>query len=79
MFGTEALRHQDLDGPAEQLLAAVAEELLALGVDQDDVDIRVDHDDGVGRGLDDQPEPLFGLPALGDVLHHRGHAEDPAL
>jgi len=57
MFAAQALGHEHLDGPAEHLAASVAEELLGLGVDQDDPPLLV-HDHHRVRGRLEQPPEL---------------------
>ena len=72
-------------GPfAEQLLARQLEQLdgIVVGIDED-VAVDVEHDDGLGRVLDERAIPRFALAqgllvlqALGDVAHaqHEAHA-----
>ena len=73
--GAEALGHQQLDGLAQQLVAAPAEQFHRLRVDEDDVPLAVDDDHGVRRGLQQVLELLVGALAVGDVAdgtHHHG-------
>ena len=73
--GAEALGHQQLDGLAQQLVAAPAEQFHRLRVDEDDVPLPVDDDHGVRRGLQQVLELLVGALAVGDVAdgtHHHG-------
>ena len=75
MPGAEALGHQQLDGLAQQLVAAPAEQLDRLRVDEDDVPLAVDDDHGVRRGLQQVLELLVRTLAVGDVAdgtHHHG-------
>ncbi len=58
-----AVRHQDLHRLTDELGALVAEQLLELGVDQDDRTVTVDDDHPVGRGLEQSAEEL-GLAVL---------------
>jgi hypothetical protein len=51
----EALRDEELDGPADQLRARVAEEPLGLLVDEHDLAAPIDDDDRVGRRLEQLP------------------------
>src|ERR1044072_2991479 len=55
----EARRDELLDLAAEQLLALVAEELLRAAVDEDDRAVLPRDDHGVGRRLEQAPEPLL--------------------
>lgn len=60
VVAAEAVRHEQFDGAAEQVLARVAEEGLGLGVDElDDAGV-VDDDHGVRCGLQQPAEPLLG-------------------
>ena len=67
----EALRHQHLDGLAEHLLAAVAEQLLGLAVHQLDRPAAVDDHHGVGGRLEQAAELGLDPPAVADVAHFR--------
>ena len=58
--GAEPLRHQGLDGFAQQFIALVAKQLLHLRVDQDDLTLTVDHDHRVGRSLQQGTKLLLG-------------------
>ena len=60
-------------GLAQHLLAVVAEHALRLRVDHLDLAVGVDHDHGVGGGLDHLPEALFQALARGDVDDGRQH------
>ncbi len=53
---TEPFGNQDLYPLPEQFLAWIAEQLLDLGVDQDDHSAFVHHEHPGGRGLDGHPE-----------------------
>jgi hypothetical protein len=55
-----ALRHQQLDRPAKQRIARVAEQSLGLPVDQRDAAVEIDHHHRGRRVLDDQPEVVLG-------------------
>ncbi len=55
----EALGDQIGHGLTEQLIAAIAELLLGLDVEQDDDAILVDDDHRVGRGLEEPPVAGF--------------------
>jgi hypothetical protein len=67
------LRHQHLDGLAQELLASIAEQPLGLGVDQHDAPGPVDDHHGVGCGLEQPAELLLGLLAIGDVADRARH------
>jgi hypothetical protein len=69
--GPEALRHQQFDRLAEQFLAAVAEQLLRLAVDDHDAAGSVGDHHGVRGGLDQADEEVVGAPRLG--LLQLGH------
>ncbi len=75
MVGAEALGHQVLDRPAEQVVAAGAEEALRLGVEQHDAAVAVDHDHGVGRGFEQAAELGVEHPRLPQVHEAGGVAE----
>ena len=72
MSPAKALRDEQLDPLADQLVSCVAEEPLRLGVDQDDAAVPVDDDHRVGRGLEQVPESFFRLLALADVADRGG-------
>ncbi len=61
----QCLRQQQLDRLAEQFLARVTEQQLGLPIDHHDAALRVDQDEGIGRGFHDVAEalvvPLAGL------------------
>ncbi len=61
----QRLRQQQLDRLAEQFLARVTEQQLGLPIDHHDAALRVDQDEGIGRGFHDVAEalvvPLAGL------------------
>src|SRR5262245_60693363 len=75
MMRPESLRNKRLDVTAEKLLTGITEDGLRLGVHQCNTAFRVKHDHGVGRGLNNQTELLFGLPALGDVECSATHSD----
>src|SRR5262249_11100626 len=68
----EALRHQHLDPLADELVARVAEELLGLGVDEDDPPAALHDDHGVGCRLEQAAELLLRLAAQAGVADGRG-------
>ena len=70
----EALRHERVHVPADDLVAGAAEEPLRLSVDELDRSLVVRDHHRVRCGLDQLAELLLGPPLLGDVLHG---AEDP--
>src|SRR5260370_26021305 len=53
MLVTNALRNEHFHSLSEQFLSPVSKELLGLGVDDDDVAVAVDDDDGVRRRFED--------------------------
>src|SRR5215831_10327935 len=61
VFLAEALRDQYFGRLAEQLRARVTEELLGLGVDEDNLPLLVHDHDGIRRELKQVPEFLLGL------------------
>jgi hypothetical protein len=63
----ETLGHEHFDRPAEQLLAAVAEEFLRLRIDKDDLTFFVDNHHGVGSGFEHGTKTLLRLLAPSDV------------
>ena len=66
---------EQLDRRAEDLLAAIAEDLLRSPVELGHEAAAVDRDDAVGRAAD---EPLLAIDQLGALDgHHGGLAEDP--
>ncbi len=73
MFLLIAVRQEQLDFLAEQVGAREAEELLGLGVDENDVSLAVDDDDRVGSGLEQAPEFLLRLLAFADVADRAHH------
>ena len=52
MLRVIGLRHQRVDGLADDLIRAVAEQTLGGGVERHDRPARVDHDDPVDRGIE---------------------------
>src|SRR5258708_5403264 len=73
MPGTEALRHQKLDGLPEQLRTPIAKDSLCLRVHQDDSSSLVDDNDCVRCGFQQPSELLLGLLAyrsVPDGAHH---------
>ena len=68
--GAEPLRDQELERPADQLVARVAEQRLGLHVDQLDVRVLADDDDRVRRRVDQRGVValLLGVHEIGDVL-----------
>ncbi len=58
----ETCRDKDLDGLPEEFVPVVREELLRLGVDQDDLPRLVHDDQGRRGGLHDQAETLLRVP-----------------
>ena len=57
----QARRHQHVDRLADQLVAAIAEHLLGLGIDDRYLPAAVHHDDAAGVGINREPEHLFRL------------------
>src|SRR5205807_1255917 len=66
-------RHEDLHPLADQLVAAVTENLFGLGIDQEDPALLVHDDHRVGGRLEEAAEFLLGLLAFGDVADGAGH------
>ena len=67
----EALRDDVRDRLADELVAAVAELLLGLDVEQDDLAALVHHDHRVRRRLEQAPVAGLGALAFGDVAGDR--------
>ena len=65
MAGAKRLGEQHFDGTPEQLFAGIAEDLLGLGVEQDDMPLPIRHDHGVGGSLHREAHALF--PCLRSV------------
>ncbi len=63
----ESRGDEDFDELAHELRPGVTEELLRLGIDQDDLPFPVDDHDGVGRGLQKPFEFGLGFLSLRDV------------
>ena len=66
------LRHQDLDLMIQKFFTRIPEELLHLGVDQNDPALPIHDNHGIRSGFQEAAEFLFGLLALGDVTNGRG-------
>ena len=68
----QALRPQDLDRPAEQLCAGVAEQLLRERVDEHDATVTRGGDDGVRKTLQhrrrSKHQPCGRIRAIGGLL-----------
>jgi hypothetical protein len=61
----EALGYEHFHRLTQQLSPFVPENLLGLSIDHDDLAGPVDHHHGIGRSLNDLPEPPFsGRPLL---------------
>src|SRR5437762_5143824 len=77
----EALRHQRLDRPAEQLVPLIAEQTLRLRVHQHHAAERVDDDDRVVSELEETPESRLDARRLGEAPDERDVlvAEDDEL
>ena len=73
MLGAEALGHEHLDRLPEQLARGIAEQILGLGVDQEDAAVAVDDDDGVRRGLEKAAKARLAFLALGNVAQCHDH------
>jgi hypothetical protein len=69
----KALGDEQLDPLPDQLLAAVAEQLLGLRVDQQDTAVAVDDHHRVRRRLEQTAELLLGAAALADVADRARH------
>src|SRR6185312_210365 len=67
MSGTEALRHESLDGLTNQFLAAVSKQLLRSSVDEAYQTLTVDHEHRIRGGFDNQTKALFGSFAFSNV------------
>ena len=63
----EALGDEKLDRALEELVPAVSEEALGLGIDEHDPSTVVDHDHGVRCRFDREPEALLGPFAAREV------------
>src|SRR5436309_3052897 len=72
MLSPEALRNQDLNRLPHQFFARVPKQPLRLRVDQDDLALSIDDDNGIGCGFQQTPELLFGALALRDVANSSG-------
>src|SRR5262245_22600661 len=59
IFRAQALGHEHIDRSADQLVTAIAEDLLGLGIDDRDLSRGVDHDDAARAGIDGEPEYLL--------------------
>jgi hypothetical protein len=68
----EAVGNEQLDRLPQQLVARVAEELLGLAVDQDDLPLPVGDHHGVRGRLQEVLEAGLGPAPLGDVADHLG-------
>ena len=80
----EAIREEQLDGPAEELVALVSEQVDGLRVDEGDPPLVVDADDRIGRRVEQgtehrlaatqrrEPVATLGGP-VHEVLDHGGH------
>jgi hypothetical protein len=68
---------EDLDELADQFLPAVTEHSFDMAVDVHDPPVGVDAHHGVGRRLQQPPEPRLGPPTVGAVPHRGGH--EPAF
>src|SRR5262249_42688973 len=76
----EALPDQELDRLPNELRARVAEQLLGLGIDEEDPPVRIDDHHRIGGSLEEPSKLVLGLrlvgalplvlkpPELGDVL-----------
>jgi hypothetical protein len=64
-------RYEQLDGPADQLVAPVAEQCFGLAVDERIEPVRVDTDDRVPGCLEQAAKFRLGALALGDVADSR--------
>ena len=69
--------NEQLDRPADQLLALVAEQGFCLCIDERDEPVRVDADNRVRCSLEQAAEFRLGALALGDVAD--GRDDDQAV
>src|ERR1700730_7688730 len=67
MFAAPTLRHQFLELLAQDLLPAVAEQLLNLGVHHDNLPALVHNYYRIGRGFQQPAELCLRPPLLGDI------------
>jgi hypothetical protein len=66
MLAPQPFRHKDLDGLAEQFLPLVAEQLLCLGVDENDMASLINDDQGIGHGFKQIGKDRLQAPAVGE-------------
>src|SRR5207302_95318 len=62
-----ARRHENLDGLPKQFRARKAEEMLRLAIDEGDRAVFLNDDDGIGSGLQQAAEFLFGALAFREI------------
>src|SRR5207247_1728506 len=63
----ESLGDEHFHWLTEKVLSGIAEELLGLGVDEQDATFPIHHHHRIGCGLEEAAELVLGLPAVGDV------------
>ena len=85
-MGANIVRHEHLDGLADKLFARVAEQFLALRIDQTNGALGIDNHQTVGRQLQNAAEKplrlaqaLFGALALRDVTEADDRSDQRAV
>src|SRR5690242_19577904 len=83
MPGAKALWHERLDALTQQLVARVAEQLLCLRVDENDLSVAADDDHRVGRGFEQAAELRLARSLFTESLELRDvllvHGDEPKL
>ena len=79
MLASEPLGNEDFNRFANKVGPFVAKEPFGLRVDENDVFVAVDDDNGIGSGFKEITEPVLGALVCPDVARDRRSADDRAF